>query len=85
MKAQTKADFKMTGVPAFTVSSDSKLPYETLHSAAGEPFMVPTKGKNVSGAKEFLRTMLSKEAAESLRCVRRVSQTMSLSAAAVLW
>ncbi len=63
MKDQTKADFKMTGVPAFTVSANSKLPAETLHSAAGEPFMIPSKGKNVPGAKEFLRTMLSKEAA----------------------
>ena len=39
------------------------MPYEALHSAAGEPFIVPTKGKNVAGGKELLRTMLSKEAA----------------------
>ncbi|MDN5666927.1 MAG: N-acetylglucosamine/diacetylchitobiose ABC transporter substrate-binding protein [Renibacterium salmoninarum] len=63
MKDQTKADFKMAGVPAFTVSANSKLPAETLHSAAGEPFMIPSKGNNVPGAKELLRTMLSKEAA----------------------
>ena len=39
------------------------MPYEALHSAAGEPFIVPSKGKNVAGGKELLRTMLSKEAA----------------------
>lgn len=63
MKDQTKADFKMTGIPAFPVSANSKLSAETLHSAAGEPFMIPSKGNNVPGAKELLRTMLSKEAA----------------------
>ena len=39
------------------------MPYESLRSAAGEPFIVPTAGKNVAGGKEILRTMLSKEAA----------------------
>ncbi|AJT42302.1 N-acetylglucosamine/diacetylchitobiose ABC transporter substrate-binding protein [Psychromicrobium lacuslunae] len=63
MKDQTKAGFKMTGIPAPTVSSSSKMPYEALHSAAGEPFMIPSKGNNVAGAKELLRTMLSKDAA----------------------
>lgn len=63
MKDQTASGFKMTGVPAPTVTSSSKLPYEALHSAAGEPFMIPSKGANVAGAKEFLRTMLSKDAA----------------------
>lgn len=63
MKDQTKADFKMTGIPAPTVSAASKLPYTALHSAAGEPFMIPSKGNNVAGAKELLRTMLSKDAA----------------------
>lgn len=63
MKDQTKAGFKMTGVPAFTVSSGSKLPFDALHSAAGEPFLIPSKGNNVAGAKELLRTMLSKDAA----------------------
>ena len=63
MKKQTKADFKMTGAPEMTLTSGSKLPYTALHSAAGEPFVVPSKGKNVAGAKEVLRTMLSKEAA----------------------
>jgi N-acetylglucosamine transport system substrate-binding protein len=63
MKDQTKADFKMTGFPEMTVSSSSSMPYEALHSASGEPFVIPSKGKNVAGGKELLRTMLSKEAA----------------------
>jgi N-acetylglucosamine transport system substrate-binding protein len=63
MKSQTKADFKMTGAPEPTVSASSKMPYTALHSAAGEPFVVPSKAKNVAGGKELLRAMLSKEAA----------------------
>jgi N-acetylglucosamine transport system substrate-binding protein len=63
MKDQTKADFKMTGFPEMTVTGSSSMPYEALHSASGEPFVIPTKGKNVAGGKELLRTMLSKEAA----------------------
>lgn len=63
MKKQTKAGFKMTGAPEMTLTTGSKLPYTALHSAAGEPFIVPSKAANVAGGKEVLRTMLSKEAA----------------------
>ena len=63
MKKQTKDGFKMTGAPEPTVTSGAKMPYEALHSAAGEPFMVPSQGKNMAGGKELLRTMLSKDAA----------------------
>jgi N-acetylglucosamine transport system substrate-binding protein len=63
MKDQTKAGFQMTGFPEMTVTADSKMPYAALHSASGEPFVIPSKGKNVAGGKELLRTMLSKEAA----------------------
>jgi N-acetylglucosamine transport system substrate-binding protein len=63
MKDTTKPDFKMTGFPEMTVSGSSSMPYAALHSASGEPFVVPSKGKNVAGGKELLRTMLSKEAA----------------------
>ena len=63
MKDTTKPDFKMTGFPEMTVSGSSSMPYEALHSASGEPFVIPSKGKNVAGGKELLRTMLSKEAA----------------------
>ncbi|MDP9907450.1 MULTISPECIES: N-acetylglucosamine/diacetylchitobiose ABC transporter substrate-binding protein [Arthrobacter] len=63
MKDQTKAGFKMTGAPVPSVTTSSKLPYAALHSAAGEPFVVPSQGKNVPGGKELLRVMLSKDAA----------------------
>jgi len=63
MKDQTKSGFKMTGAPEPTVTSSSKLPYEALHSTAGEGYIVPSQGKNLAGGKEFLRAMLSKDAA----------------------
>ncbi|MFC7494033.1 MULTISPECIES: N-acetylglucosamine/diacetylchitobiose ABC transporter substrate-binding protein [unclassified Nocardioides] len=63
MKDQTKADFQMTGFPEMTVTANSAMPYTAMHSAAGEPFIIPSQGKNVAGGKELLRTMLSKEAA----------------------
>jgi N-acetylglucosamine transport system substrate-binding protein len=63
MKKQTKSGFKMTGAPEPTVSSNSKMPWEALHSTAGEGYIVPSQGKNVAGGKEFLRAMLSKDAA----------------------
>ncbi len=63
MKKQTKDGFKMTGAAEPTVTADSKMPYEALHSTAGEPFVVPSQSKNSAGGKEILRAMLSKEAA----------------------
>jgi N-acetylglucosamine transport system substrate-binding protein len=45
------------------VSTDSAMPWEALHSTAGEGYIVPSQGKNVAGGKEFMRAMLSKEAA----------------------
>jgi N-acetylglucosamine transport system substrate-binding protein len=63
MKSQTKADFKMTAAPEPTVTSGSKLPLSSIHSTAGEGFVVPSQGKNVAGGKEFMRAMLSKDAA----------------------
>jgi N-acetylglucosamine transport system substrate-binding protein len=63
MKTQTKDGFKMTGAPEPVISSDSKLPWEALHSTAGEGYIVPSQAKSVAGGKEFLRAMLSKEAA----------------------
>lgn len=63
MKTQTKDDFQMTGAPEPIVGTGSALPWEALHSTAGEGYIVPAQGKNVAGGKEFLRAMLSKEAA----------------------
>ncbi|WP_022882788.1 N-acetylglucosamine/diacetylchitobiose ABC transporter substrate-binding protein [Gryllotalpicola ginsengisoli] len=63
MKKATKSGFKMTGAPEPTVSDSPTMPYESLRSAAGEPFIVPSQGKSPAGGKEILRAMLSKEAA----------------------
>jgi N-acetylglucosamine transport system substrate-binding protein len=63
MKKQTKSGFKMTGAAEPTVTTGSQLPYAALHSTAGEPYIVPSKAKNVAGGKELLRVMLSKDAA----------------------
>ncbi|WP_113716332.1 N-acetylglucosamine/diacetylchitobiose ABC transporter substrate-binding protein [Arthrobacter dokdonensis] len=63
MKDQTKADFKMTGAPTPVVSTSPKIPQSGVRSAAGEPYIVPTKGKNVAAGKELLRIMLSKDSA----------------------
>ncbi len=63
MKDTTKSGFEMTGAAEPTVTSGSALPYEALHSTAGEPFVVPSAAANVAGGKELLRVMLSKDAA----------------------
>lgn len=70
MIKQTKSGFKMTGAPEPTVTASSSLPYEAMHSTAGEPFIVPSKGANVAGGKELLRAMLSNEAATNFAKTR---------------
>ncbi len=70
MKKATKSGFEMTGVPEPTVTSSPKLPWEALRSAAGEPFIVPSKAANVAGGKEILRAMLSKDAATNFAKTR---------------
>ncbi|QNE48218.1 carbohydrate ABC transporter, N-acetylglucosamine/diacetylchitobiose-binding protein [Glaciihabitans sp. INWT7] len=63
MKTQTKEGFKMTGAPELTVTTSPKFPQKALHSTAGEGYIVPSQAKNAAGGKEFLRAMLSNEAA----------------------
>jgi N-acetylglucosamine transport system substrate-binding protein len=70
MKKATKTGFQMKGIPEPTLTESSKLPYAALRSAAGEPFVVPAKAKNVAGGKEVLRAMLSKEAATNFAKTR---------------
>ncbi|HZX07758.1 N-acetylglucosamine/diacetylchitobiose ABC transporter substrate-binding protein [Kribbella sp.] len=70
MKKATKAGFDMKGIPEPTLTANSKLPYATLRSAAGEPYIVPSKAKNVAGGKELLRAMLSKDAATNFSKTR---------------
>jgi len=57
----TPEDFKMTGLSTPVLSDGAKLGAAAIHGAAGEPFMVPSQGKNGAGGLEFLRIMLSKE------------------------
>ncbi len=63
MKNQTAEGFAMMGTPVPTVSTSPAMPFEGIHSAADEPYIVPSQGKNMAGGKEFMRAMLSKEAA----------------------
>jgi N-acetylglucosamine transport system substrate-binding protein len=39
----------------------SALPFAAIRAGSGEPFIIPAKAKNLPGAKEFMRRMLSKE------------------------
>lgn len=70
MKKATKSGFEMSGFPEMTLTDSPQMPYESLRSAAGEPFIVPTKGKNAAGGKEILRAMLSEKAATNFSKTR---------------
>jgi N-acetylglucosamine transport system substrate-binding protein len=70
MKSQTKAGFDMTGCNEFTITSSPSMPKGSLHAEAGEPFIVPSKGKSTPGGKELLRAMLSKDAATNFATTR---------------
>lgn len=70
MKKATAPNFKMTGAPEPTVTDKPKLPYEALRAAAGEPYIVPSQGKNTAGGKELMRAMLSKESATNFSKTR---------------
>ncbi|MFE0462892.1 N-acetylglucosamine/diacetylchitobiose ABC transporter substrate-binding protein [Kitasatospora sp. NPDC058965] len=56
----TPADFDMAFLPIPSLTGD-KLPATAVRAGAGEPFIVPSKGKNKNGGLEFLRMMLTKE------------------------
>ena len=69
-KKVTPAGFNMSVAPTPSLGSGDKLPYEAIRGTAGEPFIVPAKGKNVVGGLEYLRVMLSKKGAQDFtkRC-----------------
>jgi N-acetylglucosamine transport system substrate-binding protein len=71
IKTVTPAGFAMAIAPTPSLGRNDKLPFEALRGTAGEPFMVPAKGKNVPGGMEYLRVMLSKKGATDF--TRRVS------------
>lgn len=63
MADQTQEDFGMTCAPVPTVTEAPALPFESIHLSPSEAFIVPSQSKNVPGAKEFLRALLSRESA----------------------
>lgn len=65
MSDQTLPDFEMMIAPVPTAAEMPLLPYESIHLTSSEAFIVPADGKNVAGAKEYLRALLSREAAAS--------------------
>lgn len=55
--------FDMEVHPTPSLSSGDKVPFEGVRASVGERFIVPSKGKNVQGGKEFLRILFSKQGA----------------------
>jgi N-acetylglucosamine transport system substrate-binding protein len=60
MKGLVPDGFDMVVAPTPSLDGD-KLPFEAIIATAGEPFIVPSQGKNVQGGKEWLRLLFSKE------------------------
>ena len=61
MKDSIPEGFNMVIAPTPSLPGD-KLPFAAISAGAGEPFIVPSQGKNVPGGKEWLRLLFSKEA-----------------------
>jgi N-acetylglucosamine transport system substrate-binding protein len=84
-KSVTPPDFKMAVGPTPSLSTSDKLPFTAVRGTGSEPFIVPTKAKNVRGGMEYLRIMLSKKAAadfsqkvSSLTAVKGASDGINL-------
>ena len=60
MKDSIPPDFNMVLAPTPSLPGD-KIPFEGIFAGGGEPFIVPSQGKNVQGGKEWLRLLFSKE------------------------
>ncbi|CAA9553835.1 MAG: ABC transporter, substrate-binding protein (cluster 1, maltose/g3p/polyamine/iron) [uncultured Thermomicrobiales bacterium] len=60
MKDSIPADFNMVVAPTPSLPGD-KIAFEGIFAGGGEPFIVPSEGKNVAGGKEWLRLLFSKE------------------------
>jgi N-acetylglucosamine transport system substrate-binding protein len=63
-KDVTPEGFEFAFTPEPLLSDDSALPFEALHAAPGEPYVVPKQAKNPRGGLEYMRIMLSKEGAK---------------------
>ncbi|GGN75569.1 carbohydrate ABC transporter, N-acetylglucosamine/diacetylchitobiose-binding protein [Actinoplanes lobatus] len=59
----TPPTFKYAVAPYPSVTTSDKLPAAAMNAAAGEIYFASSKGKNPRGGMEYLRVMLSKEAA----------------------
>ncbi len=60
MKGVVPEGFQMTVAPTPSLDGDAS-PFEAIVTSAGEPFIVPSQGKNVQGGKEWLRLLFSVE------------------------
>ena len=71
MKQFIPQGFDMVIAPPPSVTKKDKMGWESINSYAGEDFIVPSKGKNVAGGKEFMRIMCSKQAAQQFTKLTR--------------
>ncbi|WP_427892045.1 N-acetylglucosamine/diacetylchitobiose ABC transporter substrate-binding protein [Kribbella sp. GL6] len=63
MKSTTPKGFRMAVGPTPAVTAQDKLPATAISASSSEGFIVPKDGKNTAGGLEFLRLLLSKQAA----------------------
>ncbi len=63
-KDVTPDGFEFAVMPEPLLSSDAKMPKETLYAVPGEPYIVPKQAKNPRGGLEYMRIMLSQEGAK---------------------
>lgn len=68
----TPAGFEYAVIPLPSVTASDKLPQTSIFAAAGEMYFVASKGKNPRGGMEFLRHMLSKDAAAGFTKLTKV-------------
>jgi N-acetylglucosamine transport system substrate-binding protein len=62
-KTVTPAGFQMAVAPTPSLTKGDKLPFAAMRGTSGEPFIVPSKAKNMPGGLEYLRVMLSRKGA----------------------
>jgi N-acetylglucosamine transport system substrate-binding protein len=60
----TPKSFQYAVMPIPSVTTSDQLPATAINAVAGEGYFVAAKGKNPQGGKEYLRAMLTKEAAK---------------------
>ena len=82
----TPPTFEYAVAPLPSVTTSDQLPATAINAAAGEIYFAAAKGKNPRGGMEYLRTMLSKEAAagftkltKSLTVVAGAAEGLTLS------